>query len=126
MLESVGFSLEDVDHVFIAGAFGRYINLEKAKMIGLLPDLPLDRFSFIGNGSLMGTRLASFSHDMFREGGRISRMMTHLELSDSPIFMNNYMGSLFLPHTNDLLFPEVSKKLLEAEEVIKRERRSLG
>ena len=126
LLESVGFSLDDVDHVFIAGAFGRYINLEKAKMIGLLPDLPLEKFSFIGNGSLMGTRLASFSHDMFREGGRVSRMMTHLELSDSHLFMNNYISSLFLPHTNALLFPEVSKKLSEAEKIIKKERRRMG
>ncbi|MFH1674588.1 MAG: ASKHA domain-containing protein [Pseudomonadota bacterium] len=122
LLESVGFSLEEVDHVFIAGAFGRYLNLEKAKLIGLLPDLPVEKFSFIGNGSLMGARLASFSQDMFREGGRISRMMTNIELSDSPTFMNNYVAALFLPHTEADLFPEVSKKLLESEKITKKER----
>lgn len=122
LLESVGFSLDDVDHIFIAGAFGRYLNLEKAKMIGLLPDLPLEKFSFIGNGSLMGTRLASFSQDMFREGARIAKMMTNIELSDSPTFMNNYVASLFLPQTNAQLFPEVTKKLSEAEKMIKKER----
>jgi uncharacterized 2Fe-2S/4Fe-4S cluster protein (DUF4445 family) len=122
LLESVGFSLEDLDHIFIAGAFGRYINLEKAKLIGLLPDLPVEKISFIGNGSLMGARLASFSQDMFREGGRIARTMTNVELSDSSTFMNNYVASLFLPHTNTELFPEVSKKLLESEKITKKER----
>ncbi|MFV9690330.1 MAG: ASKHA domain-containing protein [Desulfobacteria bacterium] len=122
LLESVGFSLDDVDRVFIAGAFGRYINVEKAKIIGLLPDLPIEKFSFIGNGSLTGVRLASFSQNLFREGGRIARMMTNVELSESPAFMNNYIASLFIPHTNELLFPEVNRRLLEAEKIIKKER----
>ena len=44
----------DFEQVIIAGAFGSHIDIEKAITIGLFPDLPREKFTFIGNGSLMG------------------------------------------------------------------------
>jgi len=44
----------DFEQVIIAGNFGNSLNIEKAITIGLLPDIPRDRFVFIGNGSLSG------------------------------------------------------------------------
>ena len=61
LVKSVGLTPNDIEQVIIAGAFGSYINVDRAITIGLLPDLPRDRFIFIGNGSLMGARLADFS-----------------------------------------------------------------
>ncbi|MEZ4582931.1 MAG: ASKHA domain-containing protein [Caldilineaceae bacterium] len=43
---------QDVGQVLIGGAFGQYINIEKAIQIGLLPDLPWERFQFLGNTSV--------------------------------------------------------------------------
>jgi uncharacterized 2Fe-2S/4Fe-4S cluster protein (DUF4445 family) len=113
LLQSVGLTIENLEQVLIAGAFGSFIDVERAITIGLLPELPLDRFFFIGNGSLLGARLISFCSEMMDEAERISRMMTNVELSESPSFMDNYVAALFLPHTNGEEFPDVIRRLTE-------------
>lgn len=111
LLQSVGLSINNLEQVVIAGAFGSFIDVERAITIGLLPELPLDRFLFIGNGSLLGARLISFCNEMLDDCDRIARMMTNIELSESPKFMDNYVAALFLPHTNYTEFPRVSQRL---------------
>ncbi|MFC2067056.1 ASKHA domain-containing protein [Chloroflexota bacterium] len=109
--KSVGINCADFEQVLIAGAFGSHLNIEKAITIGLLPDIPVDRFIFIGNGSLMGARMTSFSTDLLDDARRVANMMTNFELSENVPFMNNYMAAMFLPHTNTDEFPTVSKRL---------------
>jgi uncharacterized 2Fe-2S/4Fe-4S cluster protein (DUF4445 family) len=113
LLQSVGLSVGNLEQVVIAGAFGSFIDVERAITIGLLPELPLDRFLFIGNGSLLGARLISFCNEILDDGERISRMMTNIELSESPAFMDNYVAAMFLPHTNSAEFPGVSQRLAD-------------
>ena len=112
LLESVGLEIEALERVILAGNFGSFLDLEQAIIIGLLPDLPRERFFFIGNSSLMGARLAAVSREAQAEMERVAGMMTHFELSAHPRYMDYYVSALFLPHTNIDLFPSV-KKLLE-------------
>jgi len=107
LIKSVGARCPNVEQVIIAGSFGSNINIENAITIGLLPDLPRDRFIFIGNGSLLGARLTSFSTDLLKDSQRIANMMTNFELSENVGFMENYVAALFLPHTNANEFPSV-------------------
>jgi len=109
--KGVGISCADFGQVIIAGAFGSHINIESAITIGLLPDLPVEKFIFVGNGSLLGARLTSFSRDLLDDARKVAEMMTNFELSESNDFMNNYIAALFLPHTHATEFPTVSKKL---------------
>jgi len=111
LAKSVGLTLADLEQVIIAGAFGSHIDIEKSITIGLFPDIPRDRFTFIGNGSLLGARLASFSTDLMDDARIVARMMTNFELSENADFMNNYVAALFLPHTDASEFPTVSNKL---------------
>ena len=111
LVKSVGLTCPDLEQVLIAGAFGSHINIEKCITIGLLPDIPLDRFAFIGNGSLLGARLTSFSRDLLDDARRVANMMTNFELSENVDFMNNYVAAMFLPHTDSREFPSVSKRL---------------
>ena len=111
LIKSVALTGSSLEQVIIAGAFGNNIDIAKAITIGLFPDLPLDRFIFIGNGSLLGARLTSFSTDMLNDEKKVTRMMTNFELSENATFMNNYIAALFLPHTNTSEFPSVKKKL---------------
>jgi len=111
LVKSVGLTCHDVEQVIIAGAFGSHLDIEKAIAIGLLPELPLDRFIFIGNGSLMGARFTSFSTDILDDARRVAKVMTNLELSENAAFMNNYVAALFLPHTNADEFPLVTGRL---------------
>lgn len=107
LVKSVGSRMESIDEVVIAGTFGSRLNIENAITIGLLPDMPREKFIFIGNGSLLGARLISFSADLLRESRRVAAMMTNLELSERVDFMTNYTAAMFLPHTDSGLFPSV-------------------
>jgi uncharacterized 2Fe-2S/4Fe-4S cluster protein (DUF4445 family) len=111
LLQKVGFTFDDIERVYIAGGFGNYLNIEKAIIIGMLPDLPRERFRFLGNTSIAGGYLCLLSESMRKEAEEISRKMTYVELSVSRRFMDEYMSALFLPHTNMGLFPTVEKLL---------------
>ena len=111
LLHSAGLTFFDLDKVIIAGGFGHYIDIEKAKTIGLLPELPADKFRFIGNGSLTGTHLVSLNSDIWRDAEKIAGMMTNIELSNNNIFMEEFVAAMFLPHTHPDLFPEIMDKL---------------
>jgi uncharacterized 2Fe-2S/4Fe-4S cluster protein (DUF4445 family) len=117
LTKSVGISCSDLEQVIIAGAFGSHIDIEKCITIGLLPDIPRDRFIFIGNGSLLGARLTSFSRDLLDDARRVANMMTNFELSVNADFMNNYTASLFLPHPNAAEFPSVYQRLSKLQKV---------
>jgi uncharacterized 2Fe-2S/4Fe-4S cluster protein (DUF4445 family) len=111
LLRHTSLDFTDIRHVYVAGGFGNYLDVRKAIRIGLLPDLPLDRFQFIGNGSLQGAKMALLSRQAFDVmEKRIAPNMTNFELSTDPQFMNEYTGSLFLPHTNIEKFPSVERE----------------
>lgn len=107
LCRSVGVDLADVEQVMIGGAFGQYINVEKAIDIGLLPDLPWERFKYLGNTSALGAYTALVCTDMRHEVVEISMRMTYLELSADNSFMDEYTSALFLPHTDLDAFPSV-------------------
>jgi len=100
LLNNVGYDFEDIDKYIIAGGFGHYIDIERAITIGLLPEIDTEKFSFIGNGSLMGARLVSLSMDTLKDASHIARMMTNIELANNKMFMDEYVSALFLPHTD--------------------------
>ena len=100
MLAQVGMEFHDLRKVFIAGGFGRFLNLNEAIAIGLLPDLPRDRFHFIGNASLKGSYMALVSQKHRERQNEQARRMTYLELNTAPSYMDQYTAALFLPHTN--------------------------
>jgi uncharacterized 2Fe-2S/4Fe-4S cluster protein (DUF4445 family) len=109
LLKEVGLSLDIVERIYIAGGFGNYLDIDKAIMIGMLPDLPEEKFSFIGNTSISGAYLCLLSRKMRQEAEEIAGKMTYMELSVLRGFMDEYMSALFLPHTNMDLFPTIKK-----------------
>ncbi|MBK5093073.1 MAG: DUF4445 domain-containing protein [Actinobacteria bacterium] len=114
LLEEVSIDFDQVEEILIAGAFGRYIEIDKAIIIGILPDIDTDKIKFVGNGSLLGSYLMALSKNMIAEADKIADMMTYLELSTNPRFMDQYISALFLPHTNVEDFPTVTRRLEEA------------
>ncbi len=120
LLEGVGLTIQDLERVILAGGFGQSINLERAIMIGLLPELPLERFTFVGNGSLLGARLVAMSNQLRTEVGEIVDKMTNFELSVAPGYMGNYTGSQFFPHTEaKQLFPRTWEHIRQARLALK-------
>jgi uncharacterized 2Fe-2S/4Fe-4S cluster protein (DUF4445 family) len=103
----VGVSFEQIETFFVAGGFGSYLDIAKAVAIGLLPDIDIGKFQFIGNSSLMGARMALLSCHALERTEKIANKMTNIELSTYQPFMDEYIASLFLPHTDKKLFPSV-------------------
>ncbi len=108
LASKVGIDLGDVQRVLIGGAFGQYINVEKAIQIGLLPDLAWDRFRFLGNTSVMGAYMALLSRQARDQVSAIAGAMTYVELSADNTFYDAFTASLFLPHTEISRFPSVA------------------
>jgi len=111
LLDNVGLTFEDIEQVILAGGFGSYVNIENAIAIGLLPDLPRDRFQFVGNGSLQGATFLAMSRELLSEERRVAAIMTNFDLSETPGFMNNYIAAMFLPHTQMQYFPTVIERM---------------
>jgi uncharacterized 2Fe-2S/4Fe-4S cluster protein (DUF4445 family) len=111
LLKDVGLAPDAIERVYIAGGFGNYLNVEKAIILGMLPDMPREKFSFLGNTSITGAYLCLVSEAMKREADEIAAKMTYAELSVSSGFMNEYMSALFLPHTDIAQFPTVEELL---------------
>ncbi len=109
MLEQTGLELSDLAQVYIAGGFGRFLDIEKAVCIGLLPDLPREKYFYIGNSSLTGAFMVLVSQEFREKQLQLAGRMTYIDLSAKPGYMNQYVGALFLPHTNMELFPSVKK-----------------
>jgi uncharacterized 2Fe-2S/4Fe-4S cluster protein (DUF4445 family) len=107
LVKEVGLTLDIIERIYIAGGFGNYLDIDKAIMLGMLPDLPREKFSFIGNTSIAGAYLCLLSETMRKEAEEVAKRMTYIELSVSGRFMDEYMSALFLPHTNIDLFPSV-------------------
>jgi len=109
LLKEAGFSFDDVQKIYIAGGFGKFLDIEKAIILGMLPEMPREKFEFLGNTSIAGAYLCSLSQKMREEAEEIARKMTYLELSVSRTFMDEYVSGLFIPHTNIDAFPSVKK-----------------
>ncbi len=105
----VGVDLADVEQVLVGGAFGKYINVEKAVQIGLLPDLPWDRFRFLGNTAVLGAYASLLSRDARLRAEAAARSMTYVELSADNSFYEAFTAALFLPHTEITRFPNVAE-----------------
>jgi uncharacterized 2Fe-2S/4Fe-4S cluster protein (DUF4445 family) len=111
LLEEVGMSMGDIEQIYLAGGFGSYVDLEKAIVIGLLPEIDPERVTFIGNASLLGARMAALTNRLRQDVVNVTRMMTNFELSETASYMDHYVAALFLPHTDLNQFPKLKARL---------------
>ena len=104
---------KDIKVLYVAGAFGNYIDPESARTIGMYPEVPLERIKFIGNSAGTGARMALISADereyitkAIRDG-----RIRHFEIAAYPKFYNEYVSSMYFPHKDLKRFPEVVELL---------------
>jgi uncharacterized 2Fe-2S/4Fe-4S cluster protein (DUF4445 family) len=105
LTRSVGISFRDIETVFVSGALGTGINAEKAVGIGMLPAWPADIVKPLGNSSLEGARMLLIDGDLVNTVNAIAEKITYKPMQDDPEFMKEYLGAVFIPHTN----PEMLK-----------------
>jgi len=109
LLAPLGFSPADIDDVLIAGGIGSGINIQNAISIGMLPDLPLEKYSYIGNSSLDGAYAMLIAPEGDKIVKEIASNMTYIDLSTQPGYMDEFIAACFLPHTDETLFPTATE-----------------
>jgi len=107
LLANVGLTFDDLHTIYIAGGFGRYLDIDMAVTIGLLPALPAERYVFLGNASLSGAYMALLSSTHRQRLQGIAQQITYVDLSTEPGYMDQYVAALFLPHTDAGLFKRI-------------------
>ncbi len=105
MLKSLDMDVSVLEHVLVAGGIGSGINMKNAVNIGMFPDIPLEKFKYIGNSSLSGAYAMVLSRKAERKTYELASNMTYLELSTYPGYMDAFVAACFLPHTDRELFP---------------------
>jgi uncharacterized 2Fe-2S/4Fe-4S cluster protein (DUF4445 family) len=111
LLKQIGITFHDISTFYIAGGFGRSLNLDHAMVIGLLPEIPVEKFHYLGNASLLGSSLCLLSQEFREVQAALTKRMTYIDLSTFSGYMDQYMAALFLPHTDLHHFPGVLKRL---------------
>ncbi len=111
LLKYLNLDFSDIKRVYISGGFGSFLNIKKAKVLGLLPDIEDEKFVVLGNTSLIGSTLFLISKEIRKRTYKALDNMTYVDLSSLPMYMNEYTSSLFIPHTDFSLFPNVAKYL---------------
>jgi uncharacterized 2Fe-2S/4Fe-4S cluster protein (DUF4445 family) len=96
-LDAAGITPAQIERVIIAGAFGTHLNLESAIDIGLLPRLPVQRFSQVGNAAGTGARMVLASETQRQRAETLGRRIQYIELGANPNFQQWFSQSLKLP-----------------------------
>ena len=105
LLTSVDMTVDMIDKVYVAGGIGSGINMKNAVNIGMLPDVELEKFQYIGNSSLTGAYAMVLSDEATAKCTELGQNMTYLELSTYPGYMDSFVAACFIPHTDANLFP---------------------
>ena len=105
LLQSVDMTEDCIDMVVVAGGIGSGINMKNAISIGMLPDVELEKYHYIGNSSLTGAYAMVVSSQAQEKCHEIAANMTYLELSTYPGYMDSFVAACFLPHTDAKRFP---------------------
>jgi uncharacterized 2Fe-2S/4Fe-4S cluster protein (DUF4445 family) len=96
LLEQVGLTPADIDHVIIAGAFGTYIDIASAVTIGMFPPLPPERFRQVGNAAGIGAKLSLLSLAQRTAAAALAEEVEYLELTNYPGFVNEFARAMNL------------------------------
>jgi len=94
MLEQMGITVDEIEEILLAGAFGSNIDIESAVTVGLLPKVELQKVRFIFNSSGLGACMALASAEFYRETERTMGKMRYIELSSLPDFQKRFIRSM--------------------------------
>lgn len=97
LLDEAQLQPGELDAVIVAGAFGTYIDINSAISIGLLPDLPRQRFQQVGNAAGMGAKRALVSRTERRRAQQLATQVDYIELTTDPRFSAEFAEAMLIP-----------------------------
>ena len=93
-----GLRFEDIEVFYLAGGFGRHLNVESSKRIGLIPNLDEAKVLQVGNASVEGACIALLSRSRREELEKLVKQVTHCRLETNPNFFDYFVeGCQFKP-----------------------------
>ncbi len=96
--KNYGKALADLDVFYLAGGFGRHLDVAAARRIGLIPDLPPEKIVQVGNAAIEGASIALLSVSRRRELEELVKSIRHVELETDPDFFDHFVaGCQFRP-----------------------------
>jgi uncharacterized 2Fe-2S/4Fe-4S cluster protein (DUF4445 family) len=111
LMQKMGVTEEDISKLVVAGAFGNYIDPENARIIGMYPEIPLERIEFAGNLAGTGARMTLMSFEMREYAEEISSKVKYYELAADKDFQKEYINSLYFPHSDLSKYPKTVELL---------------
>ena len=100
--------VDKVDRVVLAGAFGAHISSKHAMVLGMIPDVPLDKVFSAGNAAGTGARIALCNKKARNDIERIVREIVKVETAIEPKFQEHFVAANAIPHKTDA-FEELAK-----------------
>ena len=97
LMKRLGVNADGLDRVLLAGGFGNFIRRNNACRIGLLPDIPHDKISFIGNSASLGAKLALMSLTERAYAEQLRKETEHMSLSHDPEFQMEFAEAMMFP-----------------------------
>ena len=111
LLDTAGFTPDDLFHCYLSGAFSAHSNLESAITIGMFPDLPRNRYSAITNTSLEGAVLLLLDYSLVAQANYLAEHTYCFQFASVPDFLIRMQAAKFIPHTDMGRFPTIAEKL---------------
>jgi uncharacterized 2Fe-2S/4Fe-4S cluster protein (DUF4445 family) len=96
LCEQARLTENDIDQVIVAGAFGNYIDLESAILIGMFPPLPLQRFRQVGNAAGIGAKRLLISAPERQRADAVVQHLEYIELTNHPEFPDRFSQAVML------------------------------
>jgi len=97
LMKKYRIGINDVRHVYLAGAFGAYMDMAKVVAFGIIPDFPRAEFHHIGNGSLTGACATLLSRKKRDEALEIAKKMAYIDLLAESDFIEEYTAAIYIP-----------------------------
>lgn len=97
LLKECGLAAEEIEGVYVAGAFGSSIRSQTLLALGILPESVRGRIHAVGNTAGLGARLALTSPKHLKEAGRLARSMRHVELVQREDFRQSFAENIPFP-----------------------------
>ncbi|NOY64541.1 MAG: ATP-binding protein [Nitrospirae bacterium] len=98
LVRSIGLSFSDIERIYIAGALGSGVRVEKAQTLGMLPLIDKDRFISVGNSALKGAEMFLMDASLIAEIRDVQSRITYHEMNTDRDFMMLFPSALFIPH----------------------------
>ncbi len=96
-MDALGLRPEDLEEVMLAGSFGTYINPESARIVGLVPPVPVERIKAVGNTASEGAKMALMSFREREIAFELPRFVEYIELSGAVDFNDRFIRNLAFP-----------------------------